>query len=104
MTKKAQMLEVSEDTKKYLKKIANAQKTEKRVVFRANIILLSSKGLMVKDIASKLNTSKVTVIKWRNRFIANGINGILEDKPRSGKPITYNNEFKEKVFNIVISN
>jgi transposase len=99
MTKKAKMLNISEDTKKHLEKIANAHKTEKRMALRANIILFSSEGLSIKDIVLKLNVSKVTIIKWKNRFIAKGIDGILKDKPRSGKPITYTNEFKERVFN-----
>jgi transposase len=99
MTRKAEMIKISEEAKGYLKKISNAHKTERRIVLRSNIILLSSEGLLVKDIASKLNISRVTVIKWRSRFITNGIDGILRDKHRSGKPITYTNEFKEKVFN-----
>jgi transposase len=99
MTRKAEMLKVSEDTKEYLKKIANAHKTEKRIALRANIILLSSEGLMVKDIASKLNASKVTIIKWRNRFITNGIDSIMKDKHRPGKPAIYTDDFKERVFN-----
>jgi transposase len=99
MTRKAEMIEISEDTKEYLEKISNAHKTEKRLVLRSNIVLLSSKGMLIKDIASKLNISKVTVIKWRNRFIADGLDGILKDKHRSGKPATYADEFKEKVFN-----
>ena len=37
-------------------------------------------------LARKLSTSVPTVLLWRKRFESDGIAGILEDRPRSGRP------------------
>jgi hypothetical protein len=37
-------------------------------------------------LARKLSTSVPTVLLWRRRFNSDGIAGILEDRPRSGRP------------------
>ena len=61
---------------------------ESRLVERAKIILLSMDGLSDIEIAAALDTSSVTVGKWRRRFIDSGLLG-LYDAPRSGKPASY---------------
>jgi transposase len=37
-------------------------------------------------VARKLSTSVPTVLLWRKRFETDGIAGLLEDRPRSGRP------------------
>jgi transposase len=66
------------------------------MAMRAKIILHCIEGKKVIDIASELGVQKYIVIKWRNRFIKKGING-LHDAPRSGKPVVYGIEWKIKV-------
>jgi transposase len=63
---------------------------------RAKIVLGCIDGKRVIDIAAELGEQIDVVIKWRDRFIANGIAG-LKDAPRSGKPITYGDEWKNTV-------
>jgi len=45
-----------------------------------------AKGLANRVLARKLCTSVPTVLLWRKRFESDGIAGILEDRPRSGRP------------------
>ncbi|MFL6415589.1 MAG: helix-turn-helix domain-containing protein [Bryobacteraceae bacterium] len=44
------------------------------------------KGWRIDAIARKLSTSLPTVLLWRKRYESEGLAGILEDKPRSGRP------------------
>ena len=44
------------------------------------------RGLANRVLARKLSTSVPTVLLWRKRFESDGIAGILEDRPRSGRP------------------
>ncbi|MGQ0574903.1 MAG: helix-turn-helix domain-containing protein [Pseudonocardia sp.] len=54
---------------------------------RARIVLLAGEGLGSTEIARRLGCSKQTVVTWRERFRADGVDG-LRDAPRSGRPAT----------------
>jgi transposase len=54
---------------------------------RAEIVLSVADGASVSGAARRLGVSRPTVIKWRDRFAADGIDG-LADQPRSGRPKT----------------
>jgi transposase len=56
-------------------------------VERARIVLAVAEGAGTTQVAARLGISRPTVIKWRDRFAAQGIAG-LEDEPRSGRPKT----------------
>jgi transposase len=50
----------------------------------------------IKDISSELNEQADVIIKWRKRFMAEGISR-LHNAPRTGKPITYGKKKKKSV-------
>jgi hypothetical protein len=52
---------------------------------RAEIVLAVAGGTGVSSTARSLGVSRPTVIKWRDRFVADGLDG-LGDLPRSGRP------------------
>src|SRR4051812_29295590 len=54
---------------------------------RAQIVLAIAAGSGVSETARTLGVSRPTVIKWRDRFAADGLDG-LGDLPRSGRPKT----------------
>jgi transposase len=54
---------------------------------RALIVLSVVDGTGVSGTARALGVSRPTVIKWRDRFAVDGVNG-LTDLPRSGRPKT----------------
>jgi transposase len=69
---------------------------ETRLVARAQIVKRALAGEGVTHIARALGIRPNTVIVWRDRFHAHGIKG-LPDKPRSGKPRTYDAAFRTRV-------
>jgi transposase len=54
-------------------------------VERARIVLAVADGRGTSGTAREVGVSRPTVIKWRDRFRAHGLEG-LEDEPRSGRP------------------
>jgi transposase len=54
---------------------------------RAEIVLAVASGAGVSGAARTLGVSRPTVIKWRERFAVDGVDG-LADLPRSGRPKT----------------
>ncbi|WP_084343679.1 IS630 family transposase [Piscicoccus intestinalis] len=56
-------------------------------VLRARIVLAAADGEANERIAQRMGTSKATVLKWRGRYQARGLGGLV-DEPRSGRPRT----------------
>jgi transposase len=54
---------------------------------RAEIVLAVATGAGISGAARSVGVSRPTAIKWRERFAADGLEG-LADRPRSGRPKT----------------
>lgn len=63
---------------------------------RARIILGCVEGKEIQQVAREMRVSIPTVRKWRERFSLFGLKG-LRDGPRSGKPVTYDKAFRDRV-------
>src|SRR5438445_7893150 len=57
-------------------------------IIRAKIVLLAAEGLSNDVIASRLDTPRQIVSKWRKRFALARLPG-LEDEPRGGRPARF---------------
>jgi len=58
---------------------------------RARIVLACGDGLTDVAVTQRLGTARATVKKWRERFVAYGIDG-LYDEPRPGRPRSITDE------------
>ena len=96
MPRKARTFDCSEKDRLVLAEWEASRSLEWRLVERARIITKLLNNEPVHKVANDLNTGQNTVIKWRDRFAAAGING-LRDMPRSGKPAKYDQEFRNQV-------
>lgn len=70
--------------------------SEHRLVERARIILLASKGQSTMQIADALHTRPARVSKWRRRFLQLRLPG-LQDSVRSGKPPHYDAQSERRI-------
>lgn len=52
---------------------------------RARIVLLAADGVQNSEIADRVGVSRPTVNRWRDRYEASGIDGLV-DEERSGRP------------------
>lgn len=66
------------------------------MVERARIILSRLDGKEIQQVARELRVSIPTVTKWSKRFALWGVRG-LRDEPRSGKPVTYDAVYRDRV-------
>lgn len=76
--------------------MANSRTGSKQRVDRAQIILGCLAGKPVKVVAAQCHTRPNTVIKWRQRFALQGIQG-LRDAQRPGAKRTYDEGFRNRV-------
>jgi len=96
MARPARRVICDEATKAKLIEIARSRTQQSGLNLRVKIILQCLEGKPIKEIASACNVNATTVIRWKNRFIEKGISG-LSDQSRSGRPATYQKEFKQSV-------
>ena len=82
----AQQIEVGSEARERLEKLTLVSGVS-RISKRAQVVLLSSAGFTNKAIADELSWSHASVSKWRQRYLAEGIEG-LKDEPRSGRKST----------------
>jgi hypothetical protein len=78
-------IELSEQERGELVRIARAEKRPWQEVQRARIVLYAAEGLHDTEIAARLDTTPGIVGKWRRRFAELRLEG-LKDKPRAGRP------------------
>lgn len=76
--------------------LCKSRSEEARAVERARIILGCLDGKEIQQVARELRVSIPTVRKWRERFSLFGLKG-LRDELRSGKPVTYDRAFRDRV-------
>lgn len=69
-----------------LESLVRSRTTEARAVQRAKIVLAAADGIGNSRIAKDLNLTRPTVILWRTRFAEGGVEALLEEAPRSGRP------------------
>ncbi len=78
------------------------RKTEvPRVRTRAQMVLLSAeKKFKVDEIADIVRESSVTVLRWLHRYMAEGLQGLL-DASRSGRSSILTEEFRKRLLEVV---
>jgi transposase len=78
-------LVVTADERATLERWARRPKTAQALALRARIVLSSATGTPNTAVARRLGITHQTVGKWRARFVAQGLDGLL-DEPRPGAP------------------
>src|SRR5512144_171850 len=85
MGKPAVAIALRADERRELESLARAQKTGQAMARRARIVLAAAAGLENKAIGIEVGADANTVSKWRRRFAAHRLDGLL-DEPRPGTP------------------
>ncbi|MET7951848.1 IS630 family transposase, partial [Micromonospora sp. NPDC005324] len=83
---KLALLALSAEDRDVLQGWARRGKTAQALALRARIVLACADGLSNSEVSRQLGVSLPTVGKWRKRFIAQQLAGLL-DEPRPGAPL-----------------
>jgi len=73
MNHPAKALSLTDEDRRILGGWVRAHSTSQQVVKRARIILLAATEMSNTDIALAVGFSRPTVIEWRKRFLAEGV-------------------------------
>jgi transposase len=96
MSRKAAQISCSPEDREKLEALAASRTESKQMVDRARIILGCLDGKRVATVADECTTRPNTVIKWRQRFVKQGLAG-LADAPRPGAKPVYGADFRNRV-------
>ena len=95
--KKQYKVELSQEERNQLTRLTT-QGTEKvRKVKRAKILLQADEGKKDKEIAEQVEVSVGTVERIRKRYVQEGLEEAVNEKPRSGRPIDISAQTRAKV-------
>lgn len=89
-------LTLSDEERQTLARWARRPKSSQQLALRSRIVLACGGGRTNKQVAKDLGVSMPTVGKWRARFVARRLDGLL-DEPRPGAPRTIGDEQVEAV-------
>ena len=73
---------VSPSDRQRLEAIVRDRTTPQKHVWRARIVLLTGDGLGTNAIMRETGKSKTCVWRWQERFMEEGVHGLLRDKTR----------------------
>lgn len=94
-------LELTDEEEETLRAWARRRKTAQALALRSRIVLCCARGWSNLDVAEDLSVSRVTVGKWRSRFVRKRLNGLL-DEPRPGQPRKVTDDDVERVITLTL--
>ena len=77
----ATTIQLNEQQKSELTSIAQSRSLPAGYVFRAKLILMLNDGVSFTAIRERLGTTNPTIIRWKERFVAGGIDGLDTSHP-----------------------
>src|SRR5260370_7038268 len=72
---------LSEDLQLELNRIAQSRSLPAGYVFRARLILMLAEGASFSRIKQRLGTTAPTISRWKQRFLASGMDGLDPNHP-----------------------
>jgi transposase len=89
-------IELAESEREQLESWSRRHTSAQSLALRSRIVLVAAEGLKNTEIARRFGVDIATVRKWRNRFAADRLDGLV-DEPRPGQPRTITDEQVEEV-------
>ncbi len=80
--RKIERISISEADREWLERLVRDRNTPQKMVWRSRIVLLAGDGLTAVGIAASVGKSVLTVRRWRRRYAAKGVDGLLKDATR----------------------
>ncbi|HEY6749264.1 MAG TPA: IS630 family transposase [Mycobacteriales bacterium] len=90
------VLVLSEEEREQLERWSRRARSAQSLALRSKIVLACGDGLSNTEVAARLRLAQATVGKWRRRFVADRLGGLL-DEPRPGGPRSIGDDQIEQV-------
>src|SRR3989440_2333320 len=94
-------LQLSREERETLERWVRRPKSAQALALRARVILACAQGKTNTAVAQQMHLAKPTVGKWRQRFVARRLDGLL-DEPRPGAPRQVSDAQIERVVRLTL--
>ena len=94
---------LSPTDRKRLQAIVDDRNSPQKHVWRARIVLATADGLGTAAIMRTADVSKTAVWRWQERFMAEGVDGLLRDKTRPSRVPRLAEEIAERIVALTLS-
>src|SRR5258708_26936386 len=83
--RRATTIDLTETDRLALSAIVTDRNSPQKHVWRAQIVLLTAEGCGTVELSRRTSTSKTSVWRWQERFVAEGVPGLPRDKTRPSR-------------------
>jgi transposase len=90
-------IKISAADRKRLQAIVKDRNAAQKHAWRAEIILLSAAGVGTNEIMRRTGKSKTCVWRWQERFVDEGVEGLLRDKTRPSRIARLGQDIVERI-------
>ena len=97
------IVDVSTAARVRLEAVVADRNSWQKHVWRARIVLLSGDGLGTVEIMRRTGKSKTAVWRWQERFMHEGVEGLLRDKTRPSRVPPLGREIADRVVALTLS-
>ena len=95
---------VGPEDRALLEGVVRDRNAPQKHVWRASIVLLSADGAGTTEIMRRTGKSKTCVWRWQERFMEEGVDGLLRDKTRPSRIPPLGPEVAERVVALTLTN
>ena len=95
-------IEVTAADRTRLEAIAADRNSRQKHVWRANIILLTSDGCGTAGIMRQTGKAKTCIWRWQERYMQEGVDGLLRDKTRPSRKPPLSKETAARVADLTL--
>jgi len=88
---------LSPTDRKRLQAIVDDRNSPQKHVWRARIVLATADGLGTATIMRTAGVSKTAVWRWQERFMSEGVDGLLRDKTRPARIARLTDDVAERI-------
>ena len=104
MPRKRQIIQLTEQDYRSLTNILSKGKSSARVQTRGRVLDLLHRGEHPERIAGILQVGVATIYNLQKRYLQEGLESALSEKPRSGKPVQISGEARARITALACSN
>ena len=90
-------IKLEKKERKFLKDFLKNGTKKARAIARANVLLLADEGWETDTISKMVNVHRQRVWRIKKRYLKDGLNSALEEKPRSGQPRKYKEKHNAEI-------
>jgi transposase len=88
---------LEEEERGFLEGFVRKGAKKARAIARANVLLLADKGYTTRDISEIVGVHRRTVWRIKKRYLEQGLESALEERPRPGQPRKYSERHRAEI-------